>query len=455
MSGGERTSGDMTARETFSGATSSGGISSGETPSADPWELPVPRKVLPEGLDEMAPGAELGNCLESIDRDELNGYELIVVLRAEARQIAHLQARFYADVVEMAHTPWGDVDSAPERMPLPDEMAFHELRAALMLTRRAAATHLDVAFSLARLPQVRTALAEGRLDLARARLMCQETEHLSVPEAHLVVNGLLEEAPGLTTGQLGARLRRRCLEVDPDAAHHRYQQALGERHLEGRQNPDGTADLWGRHLPVERVASILSRINAQARKLRGRDGRTLDQIRADLFMDLLEGRHAPAGPGGGAVEIRVDLTTLIGLDERAADLPGWGPVVADVARRVIHQRSRARWEIVVTDPETGRPLDSVTTRRRPTAAQARRVIARDQRCVFVGCRVPARRSHLDHTHPYHQGGATREDNLAPLCEGDHLGPKHEGGWHLSQPQPGHYRWISPRGHLYEVHPQPP
>jgi hypothetical protein len=45
-------------------------------------------------LDEMAPGAELGTLLESIDRSQLDGYGRVVVMRARSRQIAHLQAEF-------------------------------------------------------------------------------------------------------------------------------------------------------------------------------------------------------------------------------------------------------------------------------------------------------------------------------------------------------------------------
>lgn len=428
----------------------------------DPWAEPTPRDVLPPGLAEMAPGSELGALLESIDRDELNGYELIEVLKAETRQISHWQARFYTDLVEMTHTPWGDATSEAERIPIPDELALHELRPALMLTRRAAGMHLDIAFSLARLPQVLAALEKGAIDLPRAKVLCHETEHLTVPEAHAVVNQILERAPGLTTGQLGARLRRLCLEIEPDTARQRYQQGLQERRVERGQNPDGTADLLARQLPVDRVAAIMADLNARAKKLKGKDGRTMDQIRADLLLDLLEGRGQPLGEDGtgkedrtgkGAVEVRVDLTTLMELNDHAAEIPGWGPIISDLARKLAEEQTS--WEMVVTDPDTGQPIHTQRRRRRPTAALTRHIVARDQRCIFIGCRAPARDCQIDHTHPYSQGGSTDEANVEPLCDPDHGPVKHDGGWELHQPQPGHFVWISPRGHYYEVRPQPP
>src|SRR5690606_29338277 len=71
------------------------------------------------------------------------------------------------------------------------------------------------------------------------------------------------------------------------------------------------------------------------------------------------------------VDIRVDLETLVGLAERAGEIPGWGPVIADIARRLVEQQPDGEWRGVVTDPDTGAVLADGTTRRRPTAAQRR------------------------------------------------------------------------------------
>lgn len=44
------------------------------------------------------------------------------------------------------------------------------------------------------------------------------------------------------------------------------------------------------------------------------------------------------------------------------------------------------------------------------------VTARNARCTAAGCNRPAARCDLDHTTPWHHGGATCECNLAPLCK---------------------------------------
>ncbi|KAE8762600.1 HNH endonuclease signature motif containing protein, partial [Georgenia thermotolerans] len=54
---------------------------------------------------------------------------------------------------------------------------------------------------------------------------------------------------------------------------------------------------------------------------------------------------------------------------------------------------------------------------------------------------------LDHTNPWSQGGTTSEDNLGPICTGDHL-LKTTGLFHVRQPTPGVFAWRTPSGHAY-------
>ena len=57
------------------------------------WDWPnQPRGVLPPSLDDMAPGAGLAAVLDGVDRRELNGYELVTLIKARARLVAWSQA---------------------------------------------------------------------------------------------------------------------------------------------------------------------------------------------------------------------------------------------------------------------------------------------------------------------------------------------------------------------------
>jgi hypothetical protein len=113
----------------------------------------------------------------------------------------------------------------------------------------------------------------------------------------------------------------------------------------------------------------------------------------------------------------VDLATLARLAEEPGDLAGFGPVVADIARKTA--LAAGSWTFTVTDPDSGEMLATGVTRRRPTAAQARRVMAEQPICTFPGCLMPARSCDLDHRIPYAEGGPTSVDHLAPVCRHDH------------------------------------
>jgi hypothetical protein len=70
------------------------------------------------------------------------------------------------------------------------------------------------------------------------------------------------------------------------------------------------------------------------------------------------------------IEIRVGLTTAMGLDERPGEIPGLGPVSADVARAVVaRQRRASEWRFAVADRD-GYLLLAGVTRRRPRTPDA-------------------------------------------------------------------------------------
>ena len=223
------------------------------------------------------------------------------------------------------------------------------------------------------------------------------------------------------------------------------------------QAEDGTANLHGLNLPPAETTRAMRRINRLARALKAKgDKRRIDQIRADILLDLLTGRNqAEQGSDGdrGAVEIRVDMTTLAGIDDEPAEIPGWGHVVADVARRIVDEASDAEWRIIPVD-ENGQPVGVITTRRRPTTAQKRIVETRNPTCVFPGCRMPATECDLNHEIPWAQAHRTTIRELGPLCRHNHI-DHHRHRWKLKQIRPGVYHWTSPLGHTYIVGPDQP
>ncbi|MEA1904078.1 MAG: DUF222 domain-containing protein [Actinomycetota bacterium] len=331
-----------------------------------------------------------------------------------------------------------------------------EVRAALTLTRRAADNEIGNAHDLLeRLPSVWQALHSGAIDIRKALTFARGTGHLDESDARDVANRALTDAPDQTTGQLRARLRRLCIETNPEDAKKRTKTAVEERRMIIEPTVDCTADLHACGAPIDRAAAIGRRINGFARSLKNSgETRTMDQLRMDVFLDLLEGnKMGTVERSRGGVVIHVGLETLAGLSESSGDLGGYGPVQADIARQVAAGQPDAEWRFVVTD-DAGNVAHTGITRRRPTAAQKREVLARYHTCVFPGCAAPAEDCDIDHIDPFAEGGETSVRNNAPVCEPDHYG-RHQAGWTYRRLPDGRHEWTSRLGHTYitwEDHP---
>ncbi|WP_336646284.1 HNH endonuclease signature motif containing protein [Microbacterium sp. USHLN186] len=187
------------------------------------------------------------------------------------------------------------------------------------------------------------------------------------------------------------------------------------------------------------------------------DPRTMDQLRADLFADLLLASDPSAAHGSGldnitaTIQVTVAATTLAGQDDRPAELDGIGPLHPDIAR--VLAGSRTGWTRLFCDP-TGLVVETDTYT--PTEPMSRFLRARDQHCRFPGCRQPVHRCQLDHNHDYAKGGRTRIDNLAHFC-GSHHPLKHpsipdQHRWRARQLPDRSVEWVSPNGRTYRDRP---
>ena len=413
---------------------------------------PDGRRVLPEGLGEMAPGAALAAVLETVDLSRLNGHDLVTVLRARQRQVSHYQAGVYE---AMAETAYAISATTTQRSALPNERAADEIAAALTYTRRKAENELNTALRLRDdLPEVRSALESGDIDGNKASVISDGTAALRLSAARGVADKILVFASRLTVGQIGARLRRLCILEDPGHAQARYERSLERRRVVARPTADGTTHLHISDCAPHLAQAATDRVNRIARSLKTRhESRSVDQLRADVALDLLTGRRIDSdetGTGGGSVNLHVDLTTLARLDDHPGELSGYGPVVSDIARQVAEeQQEKSEWNAVVSDPETGEPLHVVSVKRRPTTRQQKMIRALHPVCVFPGCRMPAVNCDLDHRIDHARGGPTTVGNHAPLCRHHHLS-KHGGGWRYAKTGRVAVEWVSPFGHTYRT-----
>lgn len=374
------------------------------------------RQLVPENLAEMAPGPELSAVLAGIDLSRLVGYDCVRVVQARYRQLSHERAGLMAAMVESGRCVGGPGDELA-RSAEPDEYAADEIRAALVLTRRAAENQFWLAYDVVTtLPALHAAMAAGRLDEPRARIFAEWTRELSVEQARALCDALLPRATELTTGELIDEIKKHAIALDPEWARHRYEETLADRKVVGRRNPDGSANLCGYNLPVDRVAAASERIDALAKAAKhAGDSRPIDHIRTELYLGMNDGTYAglddttiltvvrasavpepsaddpeagpdaepgdepgdePPEPGRdtsvctrrGGVELRVRLSTVLGRDDHPGELAGWGPVHAALALDLATGMAGAQWRFAITN-DSGQLVCCGITRARPAGAR--------------------------------------------------------------------------------------
>jgi hypothetical protein len=261
-------------------------------------------------VEHMPPGPAQAGWLAaaSADTASLDEYGLAGVAIA-ARQLASwaqaaelgVVAQITARAAAADHRIGLAADGRPARL---CRDALGQISLALMLTDHAATDWADLAITLCwRLPETGKALAAGRVDLARAKVIAEATAVLGQDAARAVEAAVLPGAGGQTTAQLRARLRRAVIAADPDAAERRREEAERHARVSLYADEDGTATLAGAGLPAVEAAAAMARITAIARaaKAAGQGG-GLDLHRARVMLGLLLGTLPYIPPPGGAPE---------------------------------------------------------------------------------------------------------------------------------------------------------
>ncbi len=219
----------------------------------------------------------------------------------------------------------------------------------------------------------------------------RELTDVSPVTIETVCDRLLPAAGELTTGQLRARLQRLVIEADPGAAEEKRERSVAERWTYFEPTPEGTAELHAYGIPVEEAARAGRHINGLAYGLkRGGDKRSIDQLRVDVIVDLLQGKHLGCKAKGkghrGGVHITTSLGTLAKLSEAPGEIEGFGPIAADITRQITTEQADNEWTVAVTCHH-GEIIHVGTIRRRPTKTLARQVRAHYPTCYtpVVGC----------------------------------------------------------------------
>lgn len=468
--------------------------------AVDPEGAPAPD---PEGAPAVdpdgAPGVGLGVDSGTADA-ELPGLAARLLVDANRAQALRLEAMwvFHAHRVAEAEAkaagqpgPWDQQPGFFWLTPLQATKA--EFGPLLVTPEGFIESDLTLVTELRRwVPAVWDRCLAGRLDLARARAVHAQLEHLATDADRAAYGTKVAQwlarrddpaAPVVPVPyrSLQAAAHRLCRTLPQRTPPQTFAAAYTKRRVRLRVD-DGTgmatlACFTAVH-DAQRADHRLTLIAKKRREATGED-RTLDQLRADTLIDLLCGRltapvtdaelaedclagagcadhehgppdapcpdpatrfdWAPIGQfGRPVINVTVPITTLMGLSDDGGLLAGGIHIPADLAQHIACDPD-AVWYRLLTDP-AGRFAELSTTAYTPTEPIWRCVVARDVSCVFPGCHRPATIVELDHRVPWPHG-QTSVWNLQPLCKKHHK-VKHSHGYTVTREADGSYTWTS-------------
>lgn len=439
------------------------GISSGpEEPPPD--DAPAPPF---DGLDTAGALALIRGEQAARQVSEVREWQAVV-----AWAEANLHGVRPADAVGVEASLDTGIRLAGEGAPLVSEFAVVELAAALGRGVASAKNHAGRILECAwRLPRVYAAVVAGRLAPWRAARIADHTAALNAEAAAYVDQRLGSAVATGVVGwkRLGQLVDEAVMRFDPDLAEARRQRAAEARAVHTQSCGEGlagveavldAADAADLEQAISRQAEALARMGDTS-SLTVRRARALGVIaRIALCQELLV-----ADPSTGEVTStdpgrRVTLNVHLTPASLAAGVEGGNPVarweegripvlIGQVREWLLQPATTIRVQPVI-DLAAHHPVEAYEIPDR----MRRQVGLRDHTCRFPSCEQPATGCDLDHRVPHADGGITCACNLQPLCRRHHRAKTH-AGWQvdLIDDQPGHYRWVSPHGYRFDVHPE--
>lgn len=282
------------------------------------------------------------------------------------------------------------------------------------------------------MPHTLAALEAGVLTEWRATLIVRESACLDVEDRRTLdaeLCGEPSEFDGMGDARVAAAAKAIAYRLDPHAVVERSANAETERTVTIRPAPDTMTYLTAL-LPVAQGVSVYAALRRAADSTF--DDRSRGQVMADTLVERVTGRDA-AAPTPIAVNLVLSDETLLGGDNTAADVCGYGPIPAEIARRLVTSaasdaRSRATLRRLYAHPRSGALVAMESRARLFPRGLAAFIGLRDQRCRTPYCDAPIR--HRDHAVPHRRGGATTADNGLGECERCNYA-KEAAGWQVS------------------------
>lgn len=330
--------------------------------------------------------------------------------------------------------------------------AVADLAVRLNLAESTVRSHGHIAATMQQMvPRVWSRFVEGEVSTQNAREAASVVTELPDSAWAEFDARLVDPARTLAPARFAAKARALRETLHPTPLAERHELASAQRRVAVEQDRDGMG--WiSAYLPSETIAMASARVDAAAfEHFREADEtRTMNQLRADVFADLLlgDGEDRPKV----TLALTIPMLALLGHSGELAVLEGAGPIDLDTARRLVGDLPS--FTRLLTDPVTGRVVQMDPNQYRLSAAIKRWFTVRQVTCDFPGCGRRAVNCDLDHTVAWADGGLSTLANLAPRCRKHHT-MKHQTKWKVEN-LPGHPEpvWTSPTGYQREADPPP-
>jgi hypothetical protein len=279
------------------------------------------------------------------------------------------------------------------------------------------------------MPHTLAALEGGALSEWRATILVRESACLDAEDRRRLdaeVCSRPARLEGMGDAALAAAAKAVAYRLDPHAVVDRAARAPNDRTVTIRPAPDTMTYLTAL-LPVAQGVSVYAALKREA-DVCG-DGRSRGQVMADTLVERVTGRPAER-PVDTAVNLVISDQALLGVDDGAAVIAGYGTVPAAVARQMVEDavrdpRACATLRRLYATPAAGALVAMESRARTFPSGLAHFIGIRDQRCRTPYCDAPIR--HRDHATPHRRGGKTSAGNGHGTCEACNYA-KEAAGW---------------------------
>ncbi len=320
--------------------------------------------------------ATLAN-LVAIDPNKLSPSARIDYLTALERQTAWLQALMQRAIIAVAGNE-PSVANSDDIFFGVDEAEREDVSTALRLSAGTAQSRIDVARTLVNhLPNTCSALATGDISLAHANVIAKETaaairDGLTEYQIFEVEQRAIAHAEFHTPAQVASQVRTSLARIAPETFEDTVARARDTRRVSCYNDSDGMSTVVA-ILPAADAQVVMNaiesfirltgmengtatekadadnffsiRANSATDSMSIKDVRNIDMKRADALTAIAAASlsASPVAPHRRpiAINVTIDLPTLLGLAENPGQLAGYGAIPASVARELA---SDGKWK---------------------------------------------------------------------------------------------------------------